>query len=654
VVLGALVLTAAGAGVVAINGTPRGPGGSLGTAPSDAPPTAGRIAPPARPGTTYRDFVFETETVTAPTATKAQSKLWYAADTWWAGMYQPISNQLHIFKLDWATQDWADTGTLVDERTQADPDFLWDDEHLYVVSAGHSDSVRHAGRVLRFSLDEKGERFTLDHNFPVTVTPSGTSAAVIAIDSTGVLWIAYQQGGRIWIVHSLDHAAHWTDPFVLPVAGTTVDPGDLASVVAFGPGRIGVMWSNQLDDTVYFSSHVDGAPSEAWSAPEIVIDDVGTSDDHINLKAYPRADGGTGVVAALKTSLDAQTNPNPLAPLILLAVRDGTGVWTAHQVARVQDRQTRAVVMVDADAREFYVAATTPGRGGSIVYKRTSIDDPTFDTAPGEPLIQSLADLKISNATSTKQPLTRASGMVVLASDNDTGRYLHGVVDLGGGMPDADPADPTRSDLPVPPDPDTPLVLVDTDFEPWNTGSADGTGWLVREGDPPGAITIVSDGAGRSLRLAPTAKGASVRACRDLPVTLTTPVSASLRFRVNTTGLTDTTVVSLRGSGGDLGSVRISKRGRFSFFDGPRKVEPSTRFVRRGWYRLLVVVDQGRRTYDITIRRDDGTVVMRRRGLAWRRPDVPSVREMCLETSTGQPKQRIDVSDVRVLQEPGA
>lgn len=648
----ALALTAAGAGFVAINGAPRGPASSPGAVPSRAP-SAVPVAPPARPGTTYRDFVFETETVTAPTATKAQSKLWYAADTWWAGMFQPVSSQLRIFRLDWATQRWADTGTLVDERPQADPDFLWDGEHLYVVSAGSADSVRHAGRVLRFSLDEKGQRFTLDRNFPVTVTPRGTSAAVIAIDSTGVLWIAYQQGGRIWIAHSLDHAAHWSDPFILPVAGTTVDPGDLASVVAFGPGRIGVMWSNQLDDTVYFSSRVDGSPSDAWTPPEIVIDDVGSSDDHINLKEFPRADGGTGVVAALKTSLDSLANPNPLAPLILLAVRDGTGVWTAHQVARVQDRQTRAVVMVDADAREFYVAATTPARGGAIVYKRTSIDDPTFDTARGEPLIQSPQDLRISNATSTKQPLTRKSGLLVLASDNDTGRYLHAVVDLGGGMPDADPADPTRSDLPVPPDPDTPLVLVDNDFEPWATGSAAGTGWNVREADPAGAITIVDDGAGRSLRLAPAPTGAPVRACRDLPVTLTTQVSTSLRFRVNTIGLTDTTVVALRGSGGDLGSVRISKRGRFSFFDGPRKVEPSTRFVRRGWYRLLVVVDQRRRTYDITIRRDDGTVVMRQRGLDWRRPEVPSVREMCIETSTDQPKQRIDVSDVQVLQEPG-
>jgi hypothetical protein len=126
-----------------------------------------------------------------------------------------------------------------------------------------------------------------------------------------------------------------------------------------------------------------------------------------------------------------------------------------------------------------------------------------------------------------------------------------------------------------------------------------------------------------------------------------------MRFRVNTTGLNDATIVALRGSGGDLGSVRISKRGRFSYFDGTRKVEPSTRFVRRAWYRLSVVTDQRRRTYDVTVRRDDGTVVLRQRGLRWRRAEVPSLREMCIQTSTDQPKQRIDVSDVQVLQEPG-
>jgi hypothetical protein len=642
----------AGAGVVALNGSPSDPLRSPGPIVPGPSVTPGPETVATVPGVTYRDFVFQTTTVTAPTATKAQSKLWYAAGTWWAGMFQPSTSQLQIFRLDRPAQRWIDTGTLVDERPFADPDFLWTGSKLYVVSAGHQATTRHAGRVLRFSLDEAGERFTLDRNFPVTVIPSGTSAAVIAIDSLDTIWVAYQHDGKIWVTHSLEHDAHWSAPYPLPVANATVDPKDLASIVAYGPGRIGVMWSNQLDDSVYFSTHKDGDPDDVWSPPESVIDDIGSSDDHINLKSYPLLGGGTGVVAALKTSLDVATNPNGLAPLIILAVRDAGGLWSTHQVSRVQDRHTRAIVMVDADARQFYVAATNPGRGGSIVYKSTTIDAPAFDSGIGTPLVQSLTDVKISNATSTKQPLTEDTGLLVLASDNDTGRYLHSLVDLGGGLPPADPADPARSDLPVSADPDTPLVLVDNDFEPWKTRATSGTGWTVREADPPGSIGIIDDGKGRSLRLAQTAKGAAVRTCRDVPATLLTPATVSMRLRLNTIGQTDTTLLSLRGSGGDLGSLRISKRGQFSWFDGATKVESTTRFTKARWYRVVAVVQQQRRTYDVTVTDDAGRVVLRRRGLGWRRAEVPSLREICIQTSTRQPKQRVDVSDVRVTQAP--
>jgi hypothetical protein len=35
------------------------------------------------------------------------------------------------------------------------------------------------------------------------------------------------------------------------VDGSTVAPDDVSSAVAFGRNRIGVLWSNQLDGTVY-------------------------------------------------------------------------------------------------------------------------------------------------------------------------------------------------------------------------------------------------------------------------------------------------------------------------------------------------------------------------------------------------------------------
>ena len=48
----------------------------------------------------------------------------------------------------------------------------------------------------------------------------------------------------------------------MPVNGTTVSSDDNSAVVAFD-GQIGVMWSNQLDDAMYFATHKDGDSENA-------------------------------------------------------------------------------------------------------------------------------------------------------------------------------------------------------------------------------------------------------------------------------------------------------------------------------------------------------------------------------------------------------
>jgi hypothetical protein len=608
--------------------------------------------PPAPVGTTYRNFVYETEVIDGPTATKAQSKLWFAEGAWWAGLVQPATNRVTIFRLDQASQIWHDTGTLIDERPFADPDFLWTGEHLFVVTAGPHSSTGHHGRVLRYSFDPELARFVLDPNFPVTVIPTGTTAAVIAEDSTGVLWVAYAAAQRIWVVHSLAHHAQWSEPLPLPVAPGSVTADDIASVVAFGPGRIGVMWSDQLEERVYFSIHEDGAPADAWSDPEVVLDGQGSSDDHINLKAFPDGDG-IGVVAALKTSQDEVEPVNGLAPLVLLAIRRAEGGWETHLVSRVQDRHTRPIVLVDPDARLFYVAATSPANGGEILYKRTSMDDIAFDTGRGERLVSSASDPRINNATSAKHSVTAETGLLVLASDNESGRYLHAVLDLGGGLPPADPADPARLERPAPPTDVEPITLLHNDFQDWPPGPALGTGWTMREGDPADVLAIVDDGGRRGLELEATAGGASVRACRQHPeATADARLDIDARVGLEGLGSSDATLVSLRGSGGESVSIRVTSRGTFAWFDGPTKVQTDVIAQPGVDYGVSIDVDQSSRTFDLRIQTAAGEVLVDRSGMAWRSPDVTGQRSVCIETASGAAEQHVRLERIIVLEAP--
>ena len=50
------------------------------------------------------------------TATKPESKVWWNDGLWWASMWDTASADFHIFRLNQATQTWADTGVALDDR----------------------------------------------------------------------------------------------------------------------------------------------------------------------------------------------------------------------------------------------------------------------------------------------------------------------------------------------------------------------------------------------------------------------------------------------------------------------------------------------------------------------------------------------------------
>ena len=105
-----------------------------------------------------------------------------------------------------------------------------------------------------------------------------------------------------------------------------ISPADVASVIAFGPGRIGVAWTSQRSG-VHFSVHEDGAPDDAWSTVESILADP-LPDDQLNLTTYPLASGDTGVAAAVATTHDQAAGGRSLDPLTLLATRDDEGDWS--------------------------------------------------------------------------------------------------------------------------------------------------------------------------------------------------------------------------------------------------------------------------------------------------------------------------------------
>jgi hypothetical protein len=392
-------------------------------------------APSAHAAAGYRDFSFGS-TAPAPTAKDPQSKLWFNDGIWWGSLYNASTGSYHIYRLAWSTQTWSDSGVVVDERDTSRSDVLWDGSKLYVVSAGtNENNASHGPRLMRYSYASGTKTYTLDSGFPVTLSNSGSQAVTIAKDTTGKLWIAYTKNFRTYVAYSTTDDRTWATPFLLPVPGNTsagANGLEEAGIVAY-EGKIGVMFSNQNDWAFYLANHTDGDSASAWSQTTVYQANEG-ADNHLHIKALTGDPAGR-LFALGKTSLNEPTDP-----LYNLFVLGAGGTWSRHPVATVADNWTRAQLVIDPEQRDLYVFGASPCcNGGTIYYKKRSLDDLAFGSGKGTALIESPTDTNINDPTSTKQNVSSSTGLLVVAGDVKSKFYLHNGLDLGAA--DTSPPD---------------------------------------------------------------------------------------------------------------------------------------------------------------------------------------------------------------------
>lgn len=404
-------------------GSPQGLGEVLSDGPPSAPP-ASQPAALARVG-----LQFPSTLTSSPTADEIQSKLWFHDETWWGVLIESSTAAMHLYRLDSESQTWTDAGLLIDERSESRADVLWDGSHLYVASGGNASTAEDHVRVMRYSWDPDARTYSLDAGFPIQLTDIGVRALTIAKDTAGVVWVSYITQGRIWLAHTGANDSSWGAPFPLPVDGTSVGQ-DVAVLVANGL-RMVLMWTNQADGAIYITSHADGESPGTWEPATAVLEGTQLADNHITARSLDGPEGPS-LFAVVKTSLDVLPDSQPTDAQILLLELRPDGQWRSHVFGRLEDRHTRPLLLIDEEARELYIFAVSPFGGGSVYYKRTPADTIDLPRGKGIPFLQMADQPDITSPTSTKQNLTAASGIVVIAADLETERYVHGVLSLPG------------------------------------------------------------------------------------------------------------------------------------------------------------------------------------------------------------------------------
>jgi PKD repeat protein len=388
---------------------------------------------------------------TAPTADKPQSKLWFNDGFWWADMFLPATppavGTWHIFKLNRATESWTDTDVQIDDRPSTRGDTLWDGTHLYVASnvlaaSSAANVPGQSARLYRYSY--ASGTYTLDQGFPVNINNTSSESLTLDKDSRGVLWATWTQQQSVYVNSTNGTDSSWGAPIALSSVGSKfagasgLSSDDISSVAAYGKNKIALMWSNQSTSTFYFVIHRDADPVGSWivganlSSPAI-------ADDHINLKQLEGDDAGH-LYAAVKTSLDS-TGSQTAAQNMLLGLNVSTGAWQTAVFGTVADCHTRPMIVIDTTNKVLHMFATGPSSGtgcpgsgtpGTIYEKTTPLSTLAFPSGRGTPVIRDAAFAGMNNVTGTKQNVTAASRMVVLASNDDTSHYWHADISLGG------------------------------------------------------------------------------------------------------------------------------------------------------------------------------------------------------------------------------
>lgn len=327
--------------------------------------------------------------VPSPTADKPQSKIWFAQGSWWAWL--PVKDGASVWRRapdgTWARQTALDA-PLRGLPGQAD---VWASER-------EACAVLVAERRLAFAcLAWTGAGYELAAS-PIGIPVEGKlETATLARDSRGEWWMAYGLGREMWVRRSGDG---WKQPE--RVSATPAADDDICAIVAVG-GGVGVIWSDQAADTVWFRWRQDGA--KRWGRMETIEQGGKNADDHI--RASVSADGR--LLVAMKNSVDQLW-----APQLVLRERTREGKWISRPYAPRTEagEPSRPAVLLGGEPERMFLLHSRYTKGGSEIVRWAYGGEEVL--IPGK---------RVKDVTGPKARFPTGQPWIVLASDREGNVY---------------------------------------------------------------------------------------------------------------------------------------------------------------------------------------------------------------------------------------
>ena len=256
--------------------------------------------------------------VNEDTGEKPQSKVWEYNDTWYSVM--PDSSGTWVWKLN-GTQWQKQLQLTADDGFQADVKVSGNLAHVLLFDGSNS---KLATVEYDHGVDNRYEMWSLRPSLVNVAVNDSAETAVIDIDSTGRMWVAYDTSSTMEVRYA-DFGAqftNWSAPITVAL-GHQVRRHRLADCHAERRDRRHVVESKHASDLASaFTSTaprpVHGSIAEVPANQSAQSKGAGMADDHIHLAV---ASDGT-LYAAVKTSYDSSGYPR-----MCLLVRRPSGVW---------------------------------------------------------------------------------------------------------------------------------------------------------------------------------------------------------------------------------------------------------------------------------------------------------------------------------------
>ncbi len=352
--------------------------------------------------------------VAAATQDKPQCKLWFAHAQWWAWLPDPDGSAVYSR----TSSGWKRLTHLNDHlRHLPERADVWPGSNAVRAVLAGNDRLA-AVELVYDAVDRTYRTGMLRHEFRWTTTvhrdinanhDESLETATIGQDRLGRWWIAFDRGRSIHVTWTVDTTGlSWNPPVTM---ATNVMPDDICSLYLL-PDRVGVIWSNQQQDSVVAREHLYGSAPEEWSAPICIQQGGRTADDHLHCAV---AGNGTLFVAS-KNSVDQINEPQQT-----LRVRHPGGKWTNHSYATrtAESSPTRPIAITGGTPEQLFLLHTigrkdASGRTSIIAGITTSIDRPDLT---GHSIDVIVADQPVNNVTGPRHAFPDDAPWLVLASD---------------------------------------------------------------------------------------------------------------------------------------------------------------------------------------------------------------------------------------------